>query len=58
MCTSVRQVEECTNSFRRENKMYTCGSMANSQRTPAEINKINAIVKVSVLVEQVMLQCI
>ena len=46
------QLEECTYSFRGKDKMYTCDSIANLQRTPVEINKFGAIAKVRVLVEQ------
>ena len=34
--------------------MYTCGTIANSQITPTEINKNGAIAKVRILVEQVI----
>ena len=35
--------------------MYTPGTIANSQMTPAKINKIRAIAKVKILAEQVVL---
>ena len=35
--------------------MYTLGTIANSQRTPSNINKNVAIAKVKTLVEQVIL---
>ena len=52
MCTKR---EECTSSSLGDSKIYTPGTIANSQRTPTKINKNVAIAKVRVLVEQVIL---
>ena len=49
------QDEECTSSSWGNSKTYTPGTIANSQRTPIEINKNGAIAKVRILVEQVIL---
>ena len=48
LCT---QEEQCTSSSWGDNKMYTPGTIANSQRTPTKINKNVAIAKVNILVE-------
>ena len=48
-------VEECISSSWGDSKMYTPGTIANSQRMPTKINKNGAIAKVGVLVEQVIL---
>ena len=37
-------------------KMYTSGTIANSQKMPTEINKNDVIAKVKILVENVILQ--
>ena len=38
-----------------DRKMYTSGTIANSQRMPTKINKNGATAKVKMLVEQVIL---
>ena len=38
-----------------DRKMYTSGTIANSQRMPTKINKNGSIAKVNILVEQVIL---
>ena len=43
--------EECTSSSRGESKMYTSGSIENSQRTLTEINESGVITKISISVE-------
>ena len=47
------QEEDCTSSSRGCSKIYTSGTLANSQtdRAPTKINKNVAIVKVRILVE-------
>ena len=45
------QEEECTSSSWGDSKMYTSGSIANSQRILTEINESGIITKVSVWVE-------
>ena len=47
------QEEECTSSSRGHSKIYTPGTIANSQtdRAPTEINKKGAVAKVKILVE-------
>ena len=47
--------EEGSSSSWEDSKMYTSGTITNSQRTPTKINKNGAIVKVRVLVEQAIL---
>ena len=49
------QVEECISSSLGDSKIYTPGTIANSQRMPTEINNDGAIAKVRILVEQVIL---
>ena len=49
------QKEQCTSSSRGDNKMYTPGTTANSQRTSTEINKIFTFAKVRIVVIQVIL---
>ena len=49
------QVEECISSSWGDSKMYTPGTIANSQRIPNKINKNGAIAKVRILVKQVIL---
>ena len=49
------QAEEGTSSPRGDSTIYTSGTKANSQETPAEISKIGAISKVTILVENVIL---
>ena len=49
------QEEESTSSSWGDSKMYTSGTIANSQRTPTKINKNGVIAKVRILVEQVIL---
>ena len=39
------QEEECTSSFWADSKMYTFGSIANSQRMPTDINESSTIAK-------------
>ena len=43
--------------LRGKYKIYTSGTMSNSQMMPTNINKNGAIVKVRILVEQVIPQC-
>ena len=43
--------EECTSSSRGESKMYTSGSVENSQRMLTEINESGVITKISISVE-------
>ena len=43
--------EECTSSSRGESKMYTSGSIENSQRMLTEINESGVITKISISVE-------
>ena len=47
------QEEECTSSSRGHSKIYTPGTIANSQtdRVPTKINKNGAVAKVGILVE-------
>ena len=47
------QEEECTSSSWGHSKIYTLGTMANSQtgRAPTEIDKNGAVVKVRILLE-------
>ena len=47
------QEEECTSSYWGHSKIYTLGTMANSQtdRTPTEIDKNGAVTKVEILLE-------
>ena len=45
------QKKECTSSSRGGSKMYTSGSIANSQRMLTEINKSDTIAKIEVCVE-------
>ena len=45
------QKEECTSSSWGDSKMYTSGSIANSQRMLTEINESGATVKIKILVE-------
>ena len=47
------QEEECTSSSWGHSKIYTLGTMANSQtgRVPIEIDKNGAVVKVRILLE-------
>ena len=47
------QEEECNSSSWRHSKIYTPGTIADSQtdRAPTEINKNGAVVKVRILVE-------
>ena len=45
------QEEECTSSSWGDSRMYTCGSIANSQRTLTEISKSGTIAKIKVWVE-------
>ena len=42
------QEEECTSSSWGDSKMYTSGSIANSQRMLNEINKSEAITKIRI----------
>ena len=51
------QEEECTSSSWGHSKIYTLGTMANSQtgRAPTEIDKNGAVVKVRILLEPGML---
>ena len=49
------QVEECISSSWGDSKMYTPGTIANSQRIPTKINKNGAIAKVRILLKQVIL---
>ena len=49
------QEEECTCCSCGSNKMYTHGTIKNSQRTPSKINKDGTIAKVRVLVKQMIL---
>ena len=43
--------EECTSSSRGERKIYTSGSIENSQRMLTEINESGVITKISISVE-------
>ena len=45
------QEEECTSSSWGDSKMYTSGSIANSQKMLTEINDSDAIVKKRIWVE-------
>ena len=45
------QEEECTFSSWGDSKMYTSGSIANSQRMLTEINESGAIAKIRIWVE-------
>ena len=45
------QEEECTSSSWGDSKMYTSGSIANSQRILTEINESGATAKIKILVE-------
>ena len=45
------QEEECTSSSWGDSKMYTSGSIANSQRMLTEINESSAIAKIRIWVE-------
>ena len=49
------QLEECISSSWGDSKMYTPGTIANSQRIPTKINKNSAIAEVRILVKQVIL---
>ena len=42
------QKEECTSSSGGDNKMYTFGSIANSQRMLSEINKSGVVDKIRI----------
>ena len=42
------QGEECTSLFWGDSKMYTSGSIANSQRILTEINKSGVITKIKI----------
>ena len=42
--------------FWGDNKMYTPSTIANSQKTPNEINQTGAIANVRILVQQVILE--
>ena len=42
------QEEECTSSLRGDSKMYTAGSIANSQRMLSQINDFAAIAKIRI----------
>ena len=52
------QVEYCTSSSWEDNKMYTSGTIANSQRTPTKVDKNGTIAKVRIFAEQMILQSI
>ena len=43
--------EECTSSSRGESKMYTSGSIENSQRMLTEINESGTIAKIVIWVD-------
>ena len=45
------QEEKCTSSSWGDSKMYTSGSIKNSQRMLTEINKSDAIAKIKIWVE-------
>ena len=45
------QEEKCTSSSWGDSKMYTFGSIKNSQRMLTEINKNDAIAKIKIWVE-------
>ena len=47
--------EGCTSSSWGDSKMYTHDTIANPQRTPNNKKKNDAIAKVSILVEQVII---
>ena len=49
------QEEESTSFSWGDSKMYTLGTIVNSQRTPTKINKNGAIAKVRIFVEQAIL---
>ena len=55
MCKSVSSGRKVNLFFLRDNKMYTSGTIANSQMMPTKINKNGAIAKVRILVEQAIL---
>ena len=45
------QEEECTSSSWGDNKIYTSGSIANTERMLPEINESGAIAKITIWVE-------
>ena len=49
------EVEECISSSWGDSKMYTTGTIANSQRISTKINKNGAIAKVRILVKKMTL---
>ena len=49
------QEDKSTSSSLGDSKMYTSSTIMNSQRTQTKINKIGAIAKERILVEQVIL---
>ena len=44
----LHQEEECTSSYREDSKLYTSGSIENSQRILTEINENGAIAKIRI----------
>ena len=55
-CTAIcvhlsPQEQECTSSLWEDSKMYTAGSLANSQRMLSQINEFAAITKIRIWVE-------